>query len=332
MRAPLNARTRARIGGGLPGRQDGIALIMALWITIMLTVIASSFAFSMRNEALAARNAFSGAQALAAADGAIDREFYELLRPRNQPEIWTPDGTPHRWTDGEAAVTVVATDESAKIDLNSAREPLLKGLMQNVGGASEDEAEGIAEAILDWRDIDDLRRPHGAEEADYRAAGRNYKPSNGPFESVGELRRVLGVTPAIFDRVAGTLTVFSRQPGINPLTASREVLLAVPNVTPEQVDAYLAQRADALANKLPVPPFAPAQSVSGAPVQVWRIRAEVLMPDGVRFVREAVVRPSIDPRRPYITYLWQEGVQPPPPPAAADATPATDSNASSGSR
>jgi type II secretory pathway component PulK len=35
--------------------QRGIALILALWLTVMLTVIASGFAFSMRSEALAAR-------------------------------------------------------------------------------------------------------------------------------------------------------------------------------------------------------------------------------------------------------------------------------------
>ena len=114
-------------------------------------------------------------------------------------------------------------------------------------------------AILDWRDADDLKRPNGAEEPDYRAAGKTYKPANAPFDSVGELQRVLGVTPALVARIADSLTVYSRQPGINPATASRDVLLAIPNVTPEAVDAYIALRDDALANKLPVPPFPQAQ-------------------------------------------------------------------------
>ena len=44
------------------------------------------------------------------------------------------------------------------------------------------------------------------------------------------------------------------------------------------------------------------------------------MPDGVTFVRDAVVRLSADPRRPVIVYLWQEGARPPlPPTAVADA-------------
>ena len=104
-------------------------------------------------------------------------------------------------------------------------------------------AAHIADAIQDWRDADDLTRPNGAEEADYRAAGLKYKPANAPFETVSELARVMGVTPAIYARVADSLTVYSRQAGINPATASRDVLLALPNATPEVVDAFLSQRA-----------------------------------------------------------------------------------------
>ena len=145
-----------------------------------------------------------------------------------------------------------------------AGEALLRSLFINIGGADPDVAAHIADAIQDWRDADDLTRPNGAEEADYRAAGLKYKPANAPFETVTELARVMGVTPAIYARVADSLTVFSRQAGINPATASRTVLLALPNATPDVVDAYLAQRADALKANLPVPPFPLAQGFAGA--------------------------------------------------------------------
>jgi len=79
------------------------------------------------------------------------------------------------------------------------------------------------------------------------------------------------------------------------------------------VDAYLALRKEALANKLPVPPFPGAQGHAIAPILVWRIRAEATMPDGVTFVREAVLRPSGDPRRALIALLWQEGSRAAPP-------------------
>ncbi|MEO5700066.1 MAG: hypothetical protein ABIS17_01815 [Casimicrobiaceae bacterium] len=288
-------------------RQRGIALVLALWITILLTVIASSFAFSMRSEALAARNAVSGAQARAVADGAVDRMAYELLRPRNSPEVWSADGQVRQWRDGDIAVSAVAVDESARIDLNAAPQPLLLGLLQNVGGLVPEEAQAVLDAILDWKDQDDLRRPNGAEDPEYRAAGRKYRPANGPFESVGELRRVIGVTPALYDRIAETLTVYSQQGGINPVTASREVLLALPSATPDAVDAFLVQRQEALGASLPVPAFPPAQAFRAGPAPLWRIHAEAVAPDGVTFVRDAVVRPASDPRRGLIALLWQEG-------------------------
>jgi general secretion pathway protein K len=317
-----------RKGNRLPAAQRGIALIIALWITILLTVIASGFAFSMRGEALAARNAISLAQARSAADGAIERTAFELTRPRI-PDAWTPDGQPHRWQDGDASIVVTAVDEAAKIDLNMAPEPLLRNLMIVVGGVDDSTAAHIVDAIGDWKDPDDLKRPNGAEEADYRAAGLKYCPANAQFETVGELARVLGVTPDVYARLAPALTVYSRQPGVNPATASRTVLLALPNATPEAVDAFIEQRTAALAAKQPIPPFPPAQAFPSGPVPVWRIHAEATWVDGVTFAREAVLRPSGDPQRPLITLAWLESPRAPAVVAAApgEATPAADSRA-----
>jgi len=295
----------------LPGQctarsQRGIALILVLWLTIMLTVIASGFAFSMRNEALSARNSLSLAQARAAADGAIDRMAFELSRPR-YPTAWTSDGQPRKWREDDVEIVATAVDESAKIDLNAAPDALLKGLLEHVAGTDPQATASITDAILDWRDADDLKRPNGAEEADYRAAGLKQKPANAPFETVSELARVMGVTPAVYARIADSLTVHSRQPGINAFTASRDVLLALPGATPEAVDAYMQQRADALAAKLPAPPFPPASGFGSGAVPVWRIRAQATTSDGVTFARDAVVRPSGDARRPLLTLSWQDG-------------------------
>ncbi|MEP7183109.1 MAG: hypothetical protein ABI886_14370 [Betaproteobacteria bacterium] len=306
-------------------QQRGIALIAALWLTILLTVIASSFAYSMRSEALAARNSLSMAQARAVADGAVERMAFELQRPRQLADAWTADGVTRSWKDGEATVVATAVDETAKIDINAASEALMRGLLVNVGGVDAATAAALVDATMDWKDADVLRRPNGAEEADYVAAGRKYRPANAPFETTGELQRVLGMTPALFARIGDAITVYSRQGGVNTATASREVLLALPNATPETVDAYLQLRGDALAGKLKPPPFAPAQGFQSQALPVWRIHAEATLGDGVTFVRDAVVRPSGDPRRPLIALLWQEGVG-----AAPAAAKPVDPNAGAG--
>jgi general secretion pathway protein K len=288
-----------------PAAQSGIALVLALWLTVLLTVLASGFAFSMRSEALAARNAVSLAQARAVADGAVERAAYELMRPR-VGDAWTFDGQAHRYNDGGAAIVVAATDEAAKIDVNAAPDPLLKNMLMVVGGLDDQAAAALVDAIGDWRDPDDLRRPNGAEAPEYRAANLKYVPANAPFETVGEVARVLGMTPAVFQRIAPLLTVYSHQPGVNAATAGRDVLLALPDATPDVVDAYLAQRAEALAAKLPIPPFPAAQAYGSGPVPVWRIRAQATLADGVTFVREAVLRPSPDAQRPLIALAWLE--------------------------
>lgn len=287
------------------GTQSGIALVLALWLTVLLTVIASGFAFSMRSEALATRNAVSLAQARAIADGAVERMAFELMRPRN-PDAWTFDGQPHRWTEGNATVVASAVDEAAKVDINTAPDALLRNVLIVTGGLDEPAANALVDAIADWRDPDELRRPNGAELPEYRAAGLKYGPANAPFETVGEAARVLGMTPAAFRRIARIATVYSRQPGVNAATAGRDVLLAIPNTTAEAVDAYLDLRTQALQQKLPVPPFAPAQAFGSGPVPIWRIRAEATLPDGVTFAREAVLRPSPDAQRPLIALAWLE--------------------------
>ena len=285
--------------------QSGIALVLALWITVLLTVLASGFAFSMRSEALATRNAVSLARARALADGALERTAFELMRPQIA-DAWQPDGQPHRWNDADAAIVVTAVDEAARIDINTAPDALLKNLLIAVGGLDDTAATALVDAIGDWRDPDDLRRPSGAEAPEYRAANLKYVPANAPFETVEELGRVLGMTPAVFQRIAPLVTVYSRQPGINPATAGRSVLLALPNATAELVDAYIDQRTQALANHLAVPPFPPAQAYISGSIKVWRIRAEATLPDGVTFVREAVLRPSPDATRPLIALAWLE--------------------------
>jgi len=264
----------------------GIALVLVLWITVLLTVIAGSFAYGMRNEALAARNTLSTAQARWVADGAVNRTAFELMRPKVSPDVWAPDGSVHVWDEEGARIAVVAIDESGKIDLNQAPDNLLKGLLQAAGGLDADSADRLVDVIGDWKDADDLRRPNGAEAPEYQAAGLPYKPSNAPFEAVPELQRVLGMTPALYAKLADSLTVHSRMAGVNPVYASRTVLMSLPGATAEMVDTYIAQRRDALAAKLPPPPFPLTGGIANV-VNVWRIHVEATMSDGVTFVREA---------------------------------------------
>src|SRR6202171_2067604 len=151
--------------------QRGIALILVLWLTVLLTVIGGSFAYAMRNEALAARNTLSLAQARGLADGAIYRTVFELMRPKTLADGWSADGTIHAWDEEGSRVTVNALDESGKIDLNTAPDGLLKGRLETAAELDADTAGRLIDVIDDWKDVDDLRRANGAGAPEYQAAG-----------------------------------------------------------------------------------------------------------------------------------------------------------------
>jgi general secretion pathway protein K len=290
-----------------PGRQRGVALILVIWVVMLLMVIAGSFLYAMRTEAQAARNAAVIARGDALAQAAVSRALIELFKPPGGPDVWLRDGAPREWAFEGAAVQVRFSDESAKIDVNTANNELLKGLFRHAG-ASDDEAAALLDAVLDWRDQDSLKRPYGAEEPDYAHAGFKGRPANGPFQSTEELQLVLGMRPEAYQRIAPMITVFSRQSGVNVHLAARDVLLAIPNVTPEQVDAFIAERDAARADKR-VPPIFPAAGAyaSYSPSSAVTVRADVRLDDAIFVSREAVV--LVTPqyvRRPYAFLAWRE--------------------------
>ena len=289
--------------------QKGIALIIVLWITTLLMLIASSFIYAMRTDVNIVANSLARARLEAAADAAVQRSVFEMSKPQQLPGRWTTDGVAQSWSYQGVAVEVGMTDESGKIDINTASDALLRGLFL-AQGMKEEEAATVTDAILDWRDADLLRRLRGAEEADYLAAGYSYKPANAAFQSTEELRLVMGMTPELFDKVAPLITIYSRQPGINAGIASRGVLRALPGATDVLVDQYIAQREQARAAKLPAPQFAAAAPYSSFANGIVIVRAVASGGEGnaeSSFVREAVVMRLPTPKRPYTFLRWKEG-------------------------
>ena len=291
--------------------QRGVALVIVVWAAVLISVIAASFIVERRTEQLIVRNSAEIARAEAAANAAVMVAVLQLYRGDSAPDRWMKDGTPRDWTFDGIPVRVVIRDESAKIDINTANDALLRGLFMSAG-LPEDEAAHLVDAVLDWRDADSLKRANGAEEEDYRAAGLAYKPANEPFQAIEELQLVLGMRPDLYRRIAPSITVFSRQPGINVHLASRDVLLALPGVTAEQVDQYIAAREANRAAGQPLPPFPAAGALASGTSMIATIHAEARLEDGVSFAREAaaLLRPA--PRRPVSFIAWREST------AAAD--------------
>ena len=292
---------------GSPRRERGIALVLVIWLVTLLLVIAGSFTYAMRTDARASRNAAAIARGESLAQAAVARSLMELFKPPGSPEGWRRDGSLREWSFDGTPVAVRLSDESAKIDVNTANPELLKGLFR-YAGLPEEEAVKLLDAILDWRDPDSLKRPFGAEEAEYSQAGLKGRPANFPFQSTEELQLVLGMRPEVFQRIAPMITVYSRQPGVNPHLASRNALLAIPGVTPEQVDQYLGERERARAEGRAMPVFTAAGAYATyAQATSITVRAEVELERGISITREAVAMLTPQyPRRPWTLLAWRE--------------------------
>jgi general secretion pathway protein K len=287
--------------------QRGVALIIVIWIATLLTLVASSFIHAMKSDVQIVGNGVQRAKLDAAATAGVQRATLEFFKPPQIQGRWPTDGSVTHWDYQGTAMAITITDESAKIDINVAPDALLKGLLLSKG-VLEVDAGALTDAIIDWRDVDSLRRPKGAEDSEYEAAGLTYKPANAPFQSIEELKLVLGMTQNLFDQLVPIITIYSRQPGLNSQIASREALRALPGVSEAQIDEFLARREAARLAKLPIPTFASPYSNSFANFAITQIRVEATASDGASFVREAIVqRLGATPKRPFTYLRWREG-------------------------
>ncbi len=219
-------------------RQQGIALVLVLWLVTLISVMAAGFSYAMRTETWLTIHAADAAQARSLAEAGLWLAVADLLRPLSERR-WPADGTPAEAAFGEATITLRIQDEAGRIDLNEAGPALLLGLLEAASTPGHD-VTLPRNAILDWRDPDHDRRLPGAEDADYLSAG--YGAKDGPFNSVAELRRVAGMTDELYGNVRHAVTIHSLRPGVNPLLAPRLVLEAVPGSDGARIDDYLANR------------------------------------------------------------------------------------------
>jgi general secretion pathway protein K len=346
-------------------QQRGIALILVLWVIVLLTIIAVGLTATQRTETTLAGNAVGTARFRALADAAVNYAMLNMMvQPVVAPEaqgqgqtpgqapgtslldeeqaanLWVPDGTPHPWSfDGEQ-LEIAVFNEASRIDLNQAPGELLLNLLI-AAEVPQEQADALADAIIDWRDPDNLRSANGAEDSDYEAAGWPYGTKDGPFDSVEELQQVLGMTRALYQVIAPALTVASGSPQVVQDFASPLVLAALQGITVDEARQRIEeQKADAL---LPQPggaaPTTPPRALTNRGGPLYRIRVtlrrredanptmEVLVRSGGSNTTSATTATSMQPagqqvsatNAPFRTLWRRYGLIPARPSAASDA-------------
>jgi general secretion pathway protein K len=301
-KTPINQMLR-------PAANRGIALISVLWVVALLAVVAGGMSAAMQDETRLVRNLLASAQARHAAEGGVQLALLALASNTGQPS-WQADGAPRELAIGDAAVRVTVIDEAGKIDLNAAQDGLLDGLLKTA--ELEDwQRRSIVDAILDWRDTDNLTRLNGAEDDDYLSADKPYGTKDTRFDSVDELYLVLGVSPALYRKIKSALTVYSGQPGVNPAAASRQVLLAIPGMDADTVETYMALRQQHREAGLapPPPPLTNRQYIARGRARTYSIHAQARVHNGVTaHITATVDRRGRDLTAPFTVLSWrQEG-------------------------
>jgi general secretion pathway protein K len=243
--------------------ERGAALIVALWLTAILSLTALGLAYHARMAIQDAGLARERLRALYLCKAMIARAVMAIERDtnpynaRNEPWCAHLDFRAEGWLDemgltdeekNSVTCDYAVWDESGKINVNVAGNPDLYWL------STLQPAQ--ASAILDWVSPAGAARPGGAQSDYYESLTPPYQAKNAPIQALEELFPVKGVTPDLFlgtpDDSAGIaapysaglradLTVYG-DGLINVNTATPEVLAAISPYLSKSTVSYIAQR------------------------------------------------------------------------------------------
>lgn len=283
----MKARARAR--------EEGAALVLVLWLIALLTALVGAFALTSRVGGMQGSVLRGNARAQELARAGLEYAAWRMQQP---PEgRWQADGRRYRWTYAGVPVEIRVVDESGKVDLNSADAALLAGLLRALG-VEPGRDQRLANAIADWRDPDSLSPAGGgAEDQQYAAAGLPYGAKDAPFETIGELRLILGMDAELYRRLLPNVTLYSQQARPQAAFAPPAVLTALG----EDPAAWQARRegADGLG---------PGQALANAS-GTYSIESRARLGQGREAVVRAVLRTgsATFPPSAYTVLQWDEG-------------------------
>ena len=214
----------------LNSNQNGIALMIVLWVLVLLIALATEFAFSMKMEVNTTRNYKEDTESYYLAKAGINLALAELIKnvrfhsiheeygwivggiapaPEANPdpgketvlqEVETQEFDIVNRADIElenGTITYTIRDENGKISINSASKDSLNKLLAYSGVEKKVDQDTISDSILDWIDTNETHRLNGAEDDYYRKQNPPYIAKNGKIETLRELLKIRGITEEI---------------------------------------------------------------------------------------------------------------------------------------
>ena len=233
----------------------GVAMITAIWLVVAIAIVAASFSTEAHQRRALGVNASDRGMQRALAGGAlklVEAKLDYALRTiptgrgntsmlqSSDPWLGVDSLYSGTYEVDSQPVSVRAIDLGTKLNINDLDEDELKTFF---GFVLNDyiTADALAQSIMDWTDVDDIARLHGAETADYIKDGLLALPANGPFRDIQELQFVKGMTPDIYAKVSPYLTTLGAGL-VNLNSAPTPVLKVLPGMTDQMLSTILSLR------------------------------------------------------------------------------------------
>jgi general secretion pathway protein K len=221
-------------------RQRGVALLTAVILVALATVVAAAIAFDTTLVARRGAGAAALDEALLLGGGTEAIAAYGIREQLRQSgtsvhpdQLWAqPIGPVEVEEGGGRFIEAQLFDLQGRFNLNdlvdrtgSRNEVAVEAferLLQNVGLEPS-----WAEQMVDWLDADDQPQPGGAEDSAYSAATPGYRPPNRAITSPSELLALRDFGAERYTRLAPFVTALPRGTPINLCTASAALLDAL---------------------------------------------------------------------------------------------------------
>jgi general secretion pathway protein K len=248
-----------------PHAQRGVALVVVLWACTLLAILLGGYAGLARVEALQTRYQSARVRLHYLAEAGAMRAMAEISG--KDGGAWVPDGRPYVLRLDEQEVHIRVEDDSGKVDLNTATPQVLQGLFQ-AAGLDAAAAQALAEHVRETRDAAGaFDRSEGTQR--YARAGLAAGPRYAEFASPEEVQGVLGMHPALYRRIASSITVWSRREQPAPAFAQALALAALPGMDLRAAARFVALRQAADPRSLPqaLPNGSPLGSLRGGNVR-----------------------------------------------------------------
>src|SRR5882757_151195 len=278
----------------------GFIVVAVLWILAALSALVLIYLTYVTNTAVVVAASTERIQSDALASAGVELAAYQLTAVRQDAR---PSSGTFNARMGAARVSVTFRSEAARIDLNAAPKGLLAGLIVGLGGTPGN-AAGYADRILAWRAPTELGNDD-PENSAYRTAGLAYMPRHAPFPQAEELWLVRGIPPTVVERMLPFVTAFSNLPSINILDAAPQVVAALPGMTPESLQAVLAQRSDPRLDPRALLGMVGGEGATLSASRAYRVTVTIDFDSGRRSAAEVVILLLEEGDEPYRVLSWR---------------------------